>query len=353
MGLFDPTGAGSATHMSRSRMLNGDGVVLQSLYGTSPEDRFLDKNTGEIWSPRSDPDARRYPQKPRNQSSTADDEPKDVILGTMWVTTHANTGHELERVNLTVDYFPRGARGGEGAIAVEAIKRVKRRAPGLQGIVWDKALRGTHIDQLLAQGIQPVVKVPLNRGKPQPRGIGQYEVTKNGKSVGAIDLWALGGKACMHRVLRGGDEYVALTKKKIAFRPNGTKPPAVYQEAELPHDPRVPPPLRGGRVRFRHDNHGPEQDPDLNRAEVLRTVAEADPDWSELYYDRPGAESDNERDQHHLPRRRAPSRGASNQKVDLVCLELAHNLDAELAYLARTAASRPQQPPPPQVLRAA
>jgi hypothetical protein len=353
MGMLDEHGSGSTTHMDRSRMANGDGVVLQSLYGTSPDDVFLDPDTGEKWQPRSDPDARRYPYKSSKRPAKTDEDDRDVILGTMWVTTHANTGRELERVTLTVDYFPQGAPGGEAAIAVEAIKRIKRRAPGMQGVCWDKALRGVHIDALLAERIQPVVKVALEDDAPRERGIGQYVVKRNGVRIGEIDLWAVGGKACMHRRLRGEDHFVPLIKKQIKFRDNGTQPPAVYQVAELPHDPLVPLRLRGGRVRFRHDNHGPEQNPDLNRAEVLRTVAEADDDWDDLYHDRPGSESDNERDQHHLPRRRAPSRGASNQQVDLICLELGHNLDAELAYIQRTAVDESGQPPPHPLPQAA
>ena len=93
----------------------------------------------------------------------------------------------------------------------------------------------------------------------------------------------------------------------------------MYQCAELPDDPRVPAHLRGAVVWFRHDNDGPEHDPDLNRAEVLRTVCESDRgEWCDLYYDRPGSESDNARDQNNLPNRRAPSLGARSQQIDLL-----------------------------------
>lgn len=262
MGLLSSTGPGSVTRMHRRRVVSGDGVVLKSLYNTSPGDRFVDRDTGEVWFPRADPDARRYPEKNPDRAS------------------------------------------------------------------------------------------PAKRRRPRP---GSDDVARALARLSSdIELWGDGGKPCLYRRLRGEDQFVPLIKKQVKYRPNAGRPTALYQCAELPDDPRVPAHLRGGLVWFRHDNDGPEPDPDLNRAEVLRTVCETDRDeWCDLYYDRPGSESDNARDQNSLPSRRAPSLGARSQQIDLICLEMAHHLDAEHAYQTRTATPGAKAPPPPAVRRAA
>ena len=222
------------------------------------------------------------------------------------------------------------------------------------GASWDKALRGTHINDLYHARIQPVVKVFLDKRQPKKRRIGTYPVTDGDTTLGDIELWGDGGKPCLYRRLQGQDHFVPLIKKQIKYRPNNGRPAALYQCAELPDDPRVPAHLRGGLVWFRHDNDGPEQDPDLNRAEVLRTVCETDQDeWRDLYYDRPGSESDNARDQNNLANRRAPSLGAPSQQIDLICIEMANHLDAEHAYQTRTTAPQANAPPPTRIPHAA
>jgi hypothetical protein len=355
MGLLSPTGPGSITRMHRSRVVSGDGLVLQALYDTSPDDICIDVRTGEVWKQRADPDVRRYPRKPKDKRAKDDstvgfgetitDEctPREaVIVGTKWVTTHVNTDHELERVTLTVDYEPQGTDGGEAAIAVAALKRIKARCPGMLGASWDKALRGKHINALYRAGILTIVKVYLVRGKAKKRRIDTYDVKRGSSVLGTIELWGVGGKPSMYRKLQGREEWIPLIKRQIKFRrsPRLGGSPALYQCAELPDDPRVPKHLRGGVVWFRHDNDGRDKDSTLSRAEVLRTVCEVDEEeWRDLYYDRPGSESDNERDQGGLAKRRAPSRGAANQQIDLICLAMAHNHDAELAYTDRTGRS--------------
>src|SRR4051794_38182705 len=48
LGLLDPRGAGSWTHPDLSRMIHADGKVITPLFKAKPDDRRVDRLTGEI-----------------------------------------------------------------------------------------------------------------------------------------------------------------------------------------------------------------------------------------------------------------------------------------------------------------
>ena len=56
LGLLDPNGPGSYTHPDLSRMLYADGKVITPLFKSWPDDTRLDKTTGELRTPRHEPD---------------------------------------------------------------------------------------------------------------------------------------------------------------------------------------------------------------------------------------------------------------------------------------------------------
>ena len=71
----------------------------------------------------------------------------------------AETRSDDDRVILDARSVPARGQGGEAGVATESFERLAALAPGIQTVVYDKALRGVHIDRLYKVGILPVVKV--------------------------------------------------------------------------------------------------------------------------------------------------------------------------------------------------
>jgi hypothetical protein len=70
---------------------------------------------------------------------------------------------------------------------------------------------------------------------------------------------------------------------------------------------------------------------------VLRTVAEAHPDWAAAYSHRSPSESFNSWVKHKLPKGRSPAKGAARVDLGLLLLGLARNLESHLVHRERTA----------------
>jgi hypothetical protein len=118
-----------------------------------------------------------------------------------------------------------------------------------------------------------------------------------------------------------------------------------YGIYQLPADAPVPPELRGASFRVRYNARCTGDDARLNRAEVIRPVAEGDDEWIALNHGRNGTESFNERLQNRLPGRRAPSFGISRQRFDLMGMILLTNALAAIAFERRTGRGLAAPPP--------
>lgn len=106
--------------------------------------------------------------------------------------------------------------------------------------------------------------------------------------------------------------------------------------SEIPDDAHVPEHLRGGRLRIRLDTTEDDRKRGLNRAEVLRQISPADPDWGSVYAIRPSAESIWEWYKSRLvPNRRAPAVGVPRQWYALLCGALYSNFRPYLMHCRR------------------
>lgn len=134
VGLLDPNGPGSRTRPSPARTIYGDGTIVRPLY--RPE------NKG-----RNDPDAEQHTRHDGH------------IWGNDLVTIATRGPQPHQRVILAVGRVHQ--RGHEADTAIELITRVHHHAGnGIQAVVYDGAMRGTHHEQLMTElGLIVVNKV--------------------------------------------------------------------------------------------------------------------------------------------------------------------------------------------------
>ncbi len=165
IGLMDLDGPGSVTHPDLSRTVYGDGRVITPLYRAKPGDTRVDKRTGELVQRRFEPDASMHFEAGTQEA-----------YGTKFFL--AETRSDDGRVILDVRFVPAKGAGGEAGVATESFETLAALAPGIQAIVYDMALRGTHIDRLLKAGLLPVVKVPAARRKRRRGARGGQRVDK-------------------------------------------------------------------------------------------------------------------------------------------------------------------------------
>jgi len=186
----------------------------------------VDKATGEILSLRHDPDASLHVTGDGNH-----------VWGNKFVITSTRSEHH--RVILDVAAVPNGTAGGEAAVALESFRRIAPCAPGVQGVVYDMALRGTHIDSIMRDlGWLALAKVTAKASGTTKRGkrIGKYlpkdrhievktVVGPDGKGQ-TVAIYAVAGAAGIGRLTEAGElAFVALERirtHRIRTRPAGT-----------------------------------------------------------------------------------------------------------------------------------
>lgn len=314
---------GSLSHPSPQRIISGDGTVLRPRYTAVPGNLQLNLETGELEQKRHDPDCGWYRTGDRRR-----------VRGHSFVLIESRSDHEDERVLLSVRHQPVRHPGGEGAIAIDMIRRARQYLPGLQGVTWDKALRGKHIDELYDMGLQPIVKVHKLRGGPRSRRIGKHLV--RGAGTGTVEVFATAGAIGIQVVAAGETHWVKCDQIKRAKRPNRAGGIRWYGTYRIPDAPPVPVGLRRGTFDVRLNGRMKNDPARLNRAEVIRPVAETDDEWQALYARRPGSESTNAWFKARLPKGRAPAVGAQRNRFEMLCLQLFANVRALIAYGKRT-----------------
>jgi hypothetical protein len=323
MGQLTADRGGSTTHMSPDRIISGDGTVLAARYKSAPGQLQLNPVTGELEQRRFDPDAEYY------KTGTG-----DRVFGTKFVLLESRSNHEDEVVLLGVRHQPAGHPGGEGAIALDMIRAVHPHLPDLQGVTWDKALRGTHIDELYDLGLQSVIKVSKDKGGTKSRRIGAHSVNGLAQPE-TVQVYAHGGAVGIQVLVRGQATWVKCIKIQVKNPRNRSGKYRWYAIYEIPDHAPVPPNLRKGRFMVRLNGRASGDPTDLNRAEVIRPVAEDDPEWAELYARRQGPESTNAWFKYRLPGGRAPAVGAKRQRFEMLCVQLHANIRALIAFRRR------------------
>lgn len=336
MGAFDPN-LGSLSHPAPENLVTGDGTVIKPRFKAGPGDVQVDSATGAIEQRRHDPDAAWY--------KTGDGQ---TVRGVKFGMVEGRLPAEHERVILDVFPVETGAGKDEAARAMESIGKLARLLPALSGVVWDMALRGTHIDELYQEGLLSVVKVARVRGAAKSQQIGAHTVTRGGQAVGSVTVFAINGAPHVEVIAAGQKHPVRLERAQILRRKNKRLGWRWYCIFTVPDDALVPSHLRNGQLELRLHTNDSDRARKLNRAESLRPISEGDVDWRRLYALRPGAESINRWVKEKLRDSRAPAVGRARQHFALLCCGLLNNVAAVVAHLRRRGLPLPGSAPPTQ-----
>lgn len=313
IGLLDPT-KGSLTHPASENLTYGDVTILRSLYKYQATDQYIHPTTGEKKTRRHDPDA-RFGQAGGK--------------GTVWGTPIGILGigvPDHESVNLILSMYEvddHQPGGTEGERAVATLADIKQNyAPEIAGIVYDKALRGTHRVANYANDLLTITKIPRAAGGAGSKQLGDFPAnTPNGPE--RVYLMAIDGAPYVQVITGGNPEYVRLDRVKLIRRRNKSGPPRWYGRYRIPSDPRVPTRLVGATVTVRLDKPA--------WADQLSPIPPGDGDWGHAFGLRNRAESINSwfKD---FTRGRAPCMGRKRQRLAFLCGALMANFQALLRY---------------------
>ncbi len=313
IGLCDPNGDGSFTHPSADRVVAGDGKVLTPRYKTSPHQRgTLDKTTGEVRMKRADPDAGLHVVGGGDQA-----------FGTKYVLISTRGDARNQRMILCVEYSPTKARGGEAAIALKALDRVLPLLPGAQAVVYDGALRGTHLHHLLTHhGVITIARIHKAKGgKKRDTYLGRTPVHGN-PTLSEVDIHLRNGAPHLRQIAVDGTPTLhPLTRSRI-LRRHDSDGWRLYGEYALPDD------LGGGTVRLRLDRTTADITAGFNREEHLRPIPPGDPDHDRLYGRRNDTESGNRLLDDSMLRERAHTVGHRRQLLNLTTWAALRNATA-------------------------
>lgn len=344
-GLLDPGGPGSLCHPDPSRTVYGDGTVIRPMYKPPAARRTTDPKTGAAVITYLDPagepidkPARRFdPDVAEYHGHTG------PVHGQNFVAWSVRGPGPHQRVVLTVGRVGRPGQEADDAMAafwpLHAIA-----GPGIQAVVYDGAMRGAHIDELMTRaGVVAINKVHASsktaarRGKAinprwfalgtwqhdTPAGACAHQLAAVDGAVSEVDLDDAGRPVVVSRLHRAQVKRPRRSSGRFHFNVGYTVP--------CPHGPFtawVTP-------------HGAAGDADHRRADAVRVIAEGEPDFEVLYGLRNDAESFNAQLKRTLLVDRAMSLGGARQLLDVLCFATLHN--ARNAYRARRAEAEPRR----------
>jgi len=340
LGLLDPAGPGSLCHPDRSGVVYGDGTVIRPMYRPPTATRSTDPATGDTKIAYRDAAGNAIPKPTRRYDPDAADYHGHTgsVHGQNYVALYARGDLPHQRVVLAVARVDRPGREADTAVtAIKALHTVA--AGGIQAVVYDGAMRGKHIDDLMSTcGVVVINKVHASA----------KTAARNGKTKPArwftLGLWeheGENGQACTHQLaaVDGAIHEVALDEQG--------RPAIVHRLARK----QVKRPRRAsGRFHFNVayevpcatgaflawvTPHGEAGDPDHRRADAVRVIAEGDADFARLYGVRNDAEAFNSALKRTLLVNRAMSLGGARQLLDVLAYGLLNNAIA--AHHAATA----------------
>jgi hypothetical protein len=216
--------------------------------------------------------------------------------------------------------------------------------PGIQAVVYDGAMRGAHIDELMTRaGVVAINKVHASsktaarRGRATnarwfalgtwqhdtPAGLCAHQVAAVDGAISEVALDDAGRPVVLSRLHRAQIKRPRRSSGRYHFNVGYTVPCS-----HGPFTAWVTP-------------HGAAGDTDHRRADAVRVIAEGEPDFEALYGLRNDAESFNAQLKRTLLVDRAMSLGGARQLLDVLCFATLHN--ARNAYRARQAAAEPRR----------
>ncbi len=352
IGLFNPDGPGSFTHPDRTRIIYGDGKVVKPLSKYAPGETWVDRRTGEVKLRRADPDAAWYivggDEEPQSRGTRSVDGTKPErptkrgkqVRGLKTCFVMGRSADPHGRVLLDFDHCPKDEMG----FALASLAHMAPRLPGLQGLVWDGAGRGTHASQLgRALGIHLISPVTPGLGGHttdkaavyKPSRVGAVSVTRPDGTTYETQLYGLQGAAHILEVDSLGNVVLLPAKRlKTERRKNSDGTWRMYNLWQAPD---------GGTFREPVIDTDDDKLRKLNRAERLRSIPPTDPDYKELYGRRNDAEAQNRMLDDSLWLGRAHSMGAQRHLLDWLGYGLVVNAVARRrSRLARVSEQGPQ-----------
>ena len=319
LGLLDPSGAGSWTHPDLSRMVHADGKVVTPLFKAKPDDRRVDRQTGEILPTRFEPDAALHFEGDGN-----------AAWGTKFVLVAARTPDVHGRIILDVEWVP--TPGGEARTAVDCFTRLAPHMPGAQGVIYDTALRGVHHQHILRElGLLPVNRVTAAKaGAKKPRRndrrveknvhIEDKTVTLANGTTRTVRLYASGGALGIAELDDTGTQhFVPISRIRTHRNRDKNGRYRWYNDYQLPasYDDQL--------ITVRLHGNDEDQARKLNRTENLRPIPPGDPDFERLFPRRNDAESINRHLDDTMWLGRAHSIGHARQLLNLLGFALTVN----------------------------
>jgi hypothetical protein len=214
---------------------------------------------------------------------------------------------------------------------MDSITRIAADAPGLQGVIYDGALRGVHHQRLLRDlGILSVNKVSATVGTgPRRKGrervekstfVEQRSITTADGVEHTIDLFARAGAIGIVTLTDTGETlFTELRRVRTSRKADKVGTYRWYNHYRLPEH------LGGEQIVVRL--HGNDEDAvrKFNRTENVRPIPPSDPDFRALYARRNDAESVNRAFDDTLWLRRARSVGHARQRLNLLTYAVAVN----------------------------
>lgn len=299
IGLLNPHGPGSLTHPLAARAVYGDGTDVRPIYAPPTAIRSTDDDehplilypdpaTGALLTVppgRYDPDIAEF------HGHTGS------VLGHGYVAWHTRGPAPYQRVVLALDHVDRP--GHEAAAAIHLLGDLHRVArDGIQVVIYDGAMRGAHIEQIMRRfgylviASQPAYQDPdlattqsvkTDRGKRKPTlplGVMTHD-TASGPC--AHTLVAIGGAVAEVDLDETGDPvitaYLRRGPVKRARRRDGRFYFNVGYQVACEQGPfevwLSPHPQRPGDPRPEHLRILADDDPDALRLKGLRSDAES------------------------------------------------------------------------------
>ena len=329
VGLLDPRGSGSLTHPDRTRAVYGDGTQVRPLYNP-PETVQLDHPDGSTTLAYVDPHTGRLLEAPpgRYDPDLVEHHGRGGSTNTHgYVAWHTRGPRPYQRVDLAVGHIP--APGAEARTAVELLGSVHRAAgAGVQLVVYDGALRGTHIDHIMRHYGYPVLANVHTDATSEDTDRASLVKTPEGRRARSLPLGPISHQLptgpCVHQIAAAGGQIVEIdldetgdpvivrtltrTAVKRSRRATGQYHFNVGFRLECPQEPFTtwlsPHAHAGG---------------DTRRPEQLRIISPGDPDATRIGGLRSDAESFHSHFKRTLIVDRAMSLGWRRGLVDIYC----------------------------------
>ncbi|OZM70311.1 hypothetical protein CFN78_25625 [Amycolatopsis antarctica] len=315
LGHLSPDAKTDFANPQRSTYLAGDGTVTASpIRGNTADKRNLRRqDTGADWYVEGGEDGDpKYGPKFVLLSVRSDDTNSRVIVGCRYQQ-------------------PGKGYGGEAGLATRMVEDLARRAVGgVQGVVYDGALRGAHRDRLMKAGL---VVVNKQHGDTPPTKL--ETVYPDTPRARPRELWAAGGDLCTPAtVLTRTDQprtLVPVKQHKLERRRNKDGTWRWYRAIHVD----------GGRpIRVRIDTTPNDRERGFNRAEHVRQIPpstqdQPNPLFDTIYGWRPSAENLHSVLDRRFWNGRIPAYSPTSQRLVMLSFMMAENAMARQIHLRR------------------